>query len=233
MSEVAYQIKLDVFEGPLDLLLYLIQKDKIDICDIPISHVTEQYLEHIRLLQDLDMEAAGEFLLMAATLIHIKSKMLLPTTKEGKAEEPDPRSELVQQLSEHKKFKAAAEMLLLRSVVQQEVFTRASLENDEKNTEVAATVIDLIEAFKRVLDRRKTSPVIEIALEEMSLEQKIEQIKTMFVSTDRVNLTQLFDACSSKRELVVTLLAVLELAKEDVIALLQEVHFGVIYALKR
>ncbi len=231
--ETGYKVKLDIFEGPLDLLLYLIQKDEIDIYDIPIAHITEQYLQHLRLMQQLDMDLAGDFLLMAATLIHIKSRMLLPVeVKELDAELEDPRSELVHRLLEHKKYKAAAEMLWSRAQVEQEVFTRALLETDKENPEVAVTTIDLVEAFKKILDRHKKELAVEIERERVNVEMKITYLRTLLKNATRVNISELLEACSSRLELVITFLTVLELAKEAVILLVQESHFGTIYALK-
>lgn len=231
--ETGYKVKLDIFEGPLDLLLYLIQKDEIDIYDIPIAHITEQYLRYIRLMRELDVDLAGDFLLMAATLIHIKSRMLLPVeVKELEVELEDPRSELVHRLLEHKKYKAAAEMLWSRAQVEQEVFTRALLETDKENPEVAVTTIDLVEAFKKILERHKKEVAVEIEQERVNVEMKITYLRALLQSATRVNISELLEACASRLELVVTLLTVLELAKEAVILLVQESHFGTIYALK-
>lgn len=232
-AKADYRVKLPVFEGPLDLLLYLIQKDEIDIYDIPISHITEQYLQHIRLMQQLDMDLAGEFLLMAATLIHIKSRMLLPVeAKESSVELEDPRIELVHRLLEHKKYKAAAEMLWARAQVEQEVFTRAPLETDKENPEVVVTAMDLVDAFRKVLERRKKEMAVEIEQERLNIEMKIAYLRSLLSSTSRVNISELLEVCSSRLELIVTFLTVLELAKEAVILLIQESNFGTIYALK-
>lgn len=232
----AYKVKLEIFEGPLDLLLFLIKKDEIDIYDIPIARITEQYLEYIKLMQELDIDVAGEFLVMAATLIHIKSKMLLPTEpKEGAEGEDlvDPREELVHRLLEHKKFKAAAEMLWSRAEVEQAVFTRAALESDTDNPEVAATVLDLVEIFKKILERRREQIEVEIAHDEITLAQKIEQINLILKDQAEFSVNSLFEEAKSRRELVITFLAVLELVKESVIRLIQNETFGEIRALRR
>src|SRR3989442_1300558 len=151
-----YRIKLEMFEGPLDLLLFLIKKEEVSIYDIPIARITEQYLDHVRAMQELDISVAGEFLLMAATLIHIKSQMLLPRDPDAPQDEmEDPRADLINQLLEHQKFLAAANVLYQRAMFEAATFTRASMETDESNPEIAATVFQLFEVFREVLARRE------------------------------------------------------------------------------
>ncbi len=234
-AKAPYQIKLEIFEGPLDLLLYLIKKEEIDIYDIPIAHITEEYLKYVQLMQELDIDFASEFLVMAATLIHIKSKMLLPvsTTELNELENvEDPRNELVNLLLEHKKFKSAAEMLWSRAEVEQGVFTRAPLESDKENPEVAATVFDLVAAFKSLLDKRKEQLQVEIANDKITLTQKINEIKNLFKTENKISVSKLFLKASSKAEMVIIFLAVLELTKESIIGLLQTETFGEIIAIK-
>src|SRR6266851_2082553 len=139
-----YNVKLSMFEGPLDLLLYLIRKEEVSIYDIPIARISEQYLEYLRAMQELDIGVAGEFLVMAATLIHIKTQMLLPRDPDAPEEEiQDPRNELVYQLLEHQKFKGAANVLHQRAMMEAAAFKRASMETDDENPEIAATVFQL------------------------------------------------------------------------------------------
>jgi segregation and condensation protein A len=235
-SAPAYKVKVEVFEGPLDLLLYLIKKEEIDIYDIPIARITAQYLEYIRLMQKLDIDIASEFLVMAATLIHIKSKLLLPPAASENAEVEllaDPREELVHRLLEHKKFKSAAEMLWSRAVIEQAVFTRAPIESDTENPEVAASVLDLVEIFKKILERRREQIEVEIAHDELTMQQKIDEIKLIFSDRNEINASDLFAKARSRREMVITFLAILELVKEFVIRLTQEQTFGEIRLLRR
>lgn len=231
-SNASYKIKLDIFEGPLDLLLYLIKKEELDIYDIPIAHITEEYLKYIQLMQELDIDLASEFLVMAATLIHIKSKMLLPVINESSELEnlEDPRQELVKQLLEHKKFKSAAEMLWSRVQVEQNVFVRASIETDSENPEVAATVFDLVSAFQKILARRKEQIAVEIANDKLTLAQKIVEIKNLLKNHLQINVTNLMEAALSKAEIIIIFLAILELVKESVIGLMQTEIFGEIIA---
>jgi segregation and condensation protein A len=231
-----YKIKLEAFEGPLDLLLYLIKKDEIDIYDIPIARITEQYLEHIKIMHQLDIDVAGEFLVVAATLIHIKSKMLLPAEPSEILEVDsldDPRQELVHRLLEHKKFKSAAEMLWTKAEVEREVFTRSQIESDKENPEVSATVFDLIEVFKKLLEKRREQIEIEIGQDQFTMAQKIDEIKLIFEDQSEISVLDLLTATRSRSELVITLLAILELSKEYVIRLIQNEPFGDIRAIKR
>src|SRR5215213_961553 len=150
-----YRVKLPTFEGPLDLLLYLIRKEEVSIYDIPIARITEQYLEHLRAMQEMDIGMAGEFLLMAATLIQIKSQVLLPRDPDATDEFEDPRAELVYQLLEHQKFKGVANVLHQRAMIEGAAFMRASMETDQNNPEISATVFQLFEVFREVLNRRR------------------------------------------------------------------------------
>src|SRR5436853_1801355 len=176
-DEGAYKVKLEAFEGPLDLLLYLIKKEEINIYDIPIARITEQYLVYLNLMEELDIAVAGEFLVMAATLIHIKSRMLLPPDPTASAEAlEDPRQELVERLLEHQKYKQAASMLYSRVEVEQAVFTRAPIESDKQAPELSATVFDLLEIFRGVLARAKEFAEMEIARDEITMAEKLTEI---------------------------------------------------------
>jgi segregation and condensation protein A len=228
-----YKVKLEMFEGPLDLLLYLIRKEEVSIYDIPIAKITEQYLEYLRVMQELDIGVAGEFLVMAATLIHIKTQMLLPRdpdTAEGDIE--DPRSELVYQLLEHQKFKGAASVLHQRAMMEAATFTR-STDSDAENPEVAATLFQLFEVFKEVMDRRRAITEIEIARDEMTMAEKIAEIKLLLNDTDQVSARALFERATSRREMVLIFLSILELVKELVIRFRQPKTFGDILIVKR
>jgi segregation and condensation protein A len=231
-----YKVKLEIFEGPLDLLIYLLKTDEIDIYDIPIARITEQYLEYLRLLEQLDIAVAGDFLVMAATLIYIKSKTLLPpepaTEGEGDMME-DPRAELVAQLLEYQKFKSAANMLYSRGEIEGACYTRGAIETDQSNPEVAATVFDLLRVFREILDRQKTVAEMEIHRDEMTMSEKLTQIRTLVESRYEINVREVFALARSKRELILTFLAFLELVKETEILLIQQKLFGEIIARRR
>ncbi|HXG63588.1 MAG TPA: segregation/condensation protein A [Blastocatellia bacterium] len=230
----AYKVKLEVFEGPLDLLLYLIRKEEVSIYDIPIARITAQYLSYLQAMQDLDIAVAGEFLMMAATLIHIKSQMLLPRDPEAPEEQAeDPRAELVQQLLEHQKYKTAANMLHQRATIESAAFTRGQLETDKNNPEIAATAFRLFEIFREVLERKRAITEIEIARDEMTMAEKLAEIKMLMATSGQARVRELFDHARSRRELVLIFLAVLELVKELVIRLEQSETFGDIVIVKR
>jgi segregation and condensation protein A len=228
-----YKVRLPMFEGPLDLLLYLIRKEEVSIYDIPIARITEQYLDYLRAMQELDIGVAGEFLVMAATLIHIKTQMLLPRDPDAPEEQiEDPRAELVYQLLEHQKFKAAANTLHQRGMIEAATFTRP-LDSDEENPEVAATLFQLFEVFKDVMDRRRAISEIEIARDEMTMAEKIAEIKLRLSEQAEISARVLFERARSRREVVVIFLAVLELVKELYIRLVQSETFGDITIMKR
>jgi segregation and condensation protein A len=229
-----YKVKLSMFEGPLDLLLFLIRKEEVSIYDIPIARITEQYLEYLRAMQELDIGVAGEFLVMAATLIHIKTQMLLPRDPDAPAAEiEDPRAELVYQLLEHQKFKGVANVLHQRAMMEAAAFGRASMETDDDNPEVAATVFQLFEVFKEVMDRRQAVSEIEIARDEMTMAEKIAEIKLMVSESAEVSARALFERAGSRREMVLIFLSILELVKELVIRFRQSGTFGDIIIVKR
>jgi segregation and condensation protein A len=229
-----YKVKLEMFEGPLDLLLYLIKKEEVSIYDIPIARITAQYLEHLRALQELDIGVAGEFLVMAATLIQIKSQMLLPRDPTISEEDmEDPRKELMYQLLEHQKFKAAANMLHQRATIEAGTFTRADIDADKNNPEISATVYQLFEVFREVLSRKQAITEIEIAREEQTMGEKIFEIKTMLKSFKEVRARDVFERAHTKRECVLIFLAILELVKELAIRLRQAETFGEIVLTER
>lgn len=229
-----YKVKLDAFEGPLDLLLFLIRKEEVSIYDIPIARISEQYLDYLRAMQELDIGVAGEFLVMAATLIQIKSQMLLPRDPSAEGEQiDDPRAELVYQLLEHQKFKAAANVLHQRATIESAAYARAVVETDKSNPEVAATVFQLFEVFREVLNRQRAITEIEIARDEMTMAEKITEIKLLLDDAGEVRARALFERAHSKRELVLIFLAVLELVKELEIRLAQSEMFGDIIITRR
>src|SRR5262245_58846020 len=232
----SYRVKLEIFEGPLDLLLYLIKKDEIDIYDIPIARITEQYLAYLELMQELDISVAGDFLVMASTLIYIKSKMLLPPDPKVDGEEDlgdDPRAELVERLLEYQKFKSAAQMLYSRGEIESACYTRGPLETDSSNPEVSTTLFDMLRVFREVLKRAEAEMEMEIARDEMTIAEKLAQIHAMLEERERINVRELFEMSRSKRELIITFLALLELVKEWKIYLIQTEPFGDIFASRR
>src|SRR5262245_25363903 len=232
----SYRVKLEIFEGPLDLLLYLIKKDEIDINDIPISHITEQYLAYLELMQELDIAVAGDFLVMASTLIYIKSKTLLPPEPKTGAEDDlseDPRAELVERLLEYQKFKSAAQMLYSRGEIESACYTRGEIETDGSNPEVSATVFDMLRVFREILKRAEAQIEMEIARDEMTISEKLAQIHALLEERGRINVRELFEMSRSKRELIITFLALLELVKAWKIYLTQNGLFGDIFASKR
>ncbi len=225
------QITLGEFEGPLDLLLYLIRQEQINIYDIPVARITDEYLRYLNLMQELDLTMAGDFLVMAAQLIELKSRMLLPRDPLAEAEEEiDPRAELVDLLLEHEKFKAAAQMLWSRATVEQAVFTRAEIETDKNNPEVAVGLFDLLRVFQEILARKKEEIMMEIEREEVTMAEMIERLRNMVRSAGELNLMKFFERTSSRRELVTAFLSVLELVRLSEISLVQRETFGEIVA---
>lgn len=236
---MSYKIKLDIFEGPLDLLLYLVKKDHLNICDIPIAAVTEQYLQYIELMRFLDLNIAGEFLVMASTLIHIKSRMLLPPepVPEGAAqEEEDPRAELISKLLEYEKYKEAAELLRQKEVNRQNIFTRApiSMQASEASGEVyfEASLFDLISAFSKALKDIPKELFYEVIKDEWTVEEKIHDLLHLFLNKSVVCLSELFAMAKNKLELVVTFLAVLELIRLKEIIIAQKETFGEVQVMR-
>ena len=233
-SENQYKVRLEMFEGPLDLLLFLIRKEEVSIYDIPIARITQQYLDYLRAMQELDIGVAGEFLLMAATLIQIKSQTLLPrdpTIPEDQIE--DPRAELVHQLLEHQKFKAVANALHQRATIESATFTRGELDTDKDNPEVSSTLFQLFEVFQEVLNRKRAITEIEIAREELTMAEKITEIRRLVSGGHEVRARDMFERARSRKELVLIFLAVLELVKELAIRLNQSDIFGEIIITKR
>jgi segregation and condensation protein A len=222
-------IHLDAFEGPLDLLLHMIKKEEIDIWNIPIAHITNQYLEYLQIMKDLNINVAGEWLLMAATLIFIKSRMLLP--QEPKSEDPtgeneDPRQELVYQLLEHQKFKNAAEMLYTREEVENSVWNSPPTEILEDGSEVVAvTLFDLLHAFHEVVLRFESQRTMEVAQEEVTIDQKIADIRKRLLLHDKLAFSSFFSEAKSKKHLIVFFLAMLELVRMREIWLYQKKAF--------
>jgi segregation and condensation protein A len=221
----------DVYEGPLDLLLDLIRKQDIDIYDIPIARITAQYLAYVEKLRELDVNVAAEFIYMAAVLIHIKSKMLLPRDRDAPAAEDDPRSELVNRLLEHEKFKSAAQMLLQKQQIEDAVRHNPAIKEfmDAEGTdpEIAADVIDLVKTFQQIIERARSRPLIQVDEETVTVGQMIEYLQRRLALEDRpLRLKQILRNVNSRQALVCMFLALLELVRLQAIQLRQDRLFG-------
>lgn len=233
--ETAYKVKLEVFEGPFDLLLYLIKKDEINIYDISIERITSQYLEYLETFRMLDLEIAGEFIVMAANLIYTKSRSLLPVYQqppEEDAEEEDPRWNLIRQLIEYKKFKDAAFQLQQRELHQEELIARVPEKPDFKDTETLLAseigIFDLISAFQKVLKKleNKREDLREIFEENFTVSDKIDYIIQTIQTDQVVAFSTLFANAASRTEIVVTFLALLELIRLKQLQITQKSSFA-------
>jgi segregation and condensation protein A len=232
-EDAGITIRLEAFEGPLDLLLHLIKKEEVDIWDIPIAHITEQYLDYLQIMKDLNINLASEWLMMAATLIYIKSRMLVPQepAEDALAEEKeDPRNELVYQLLEHQKFKNAAEMLYTREEVENAVWNKPPAEVLEDASDVVAvTLFDLLRAFHEVVQRFEAQRVLEVTPEEVTIEQQLAEIRKRFLVHDKLLFSSFFKEARSKKHLIVIFLALLELVRLREVWLYQKRAFGEIF----
>lgn len=225
------KIVMGEFEGPLDLLLHLIRQEQVSIYDIPVARIADEYLRYLKTMQDMDIAVAGDFLVMAATLIELKTKMLLPRDPfAAPDEEEDPRRELVDQLLEYQKYKAAAQMLWSRATVERAVFKRAEIETDKNNPEVAVGLFDLLKVFQDILARHKEEVQLEIEREEITMAEMLERLRNMVLSAGELNLRVFFERARSRRELVVAFLSVLELVRTTEVRLIQRETFGDIIA---
>jgi segregation and condensation protein A len=223
------KLKIGEFAGPLDLLLFLIKQEQANIFDIPIARITDEYLRFIRMMKSLDIAVAADFLVMASTLIEIKSRMLLPRDPNavGLDEEiEDPRQELVDRLLEYEKFKSAAQMLYEKTTLEQAVFERGKIESDDENAEISATVFDLLTVFQKIVARRTDEIKMEIQREEISLADMIKDLRRRIFETGEVSLTAFFEEMHSKRELVTAFIAALEIVRTETVRLIQKQTFG-------
>jgi segregation and condensation protein A len=228
-----YKISIPMYEGPLDLLLDLIKKQEMNIHDIQISKITSQYLDYLHQLEVQNIDVSAEFIYMAATLIYIKSKMLLPPDPLASAEEQsaDPREELVQRLIEHEKYKNAAQLLYQKQQIEEHVWSRPdkSLYHDEGTEgELVVSLVDLVRVFQQVLERKKEVVRIELTHDVFTVAQMIAQLRSQILSSDTstVSLIQFFEACPSRHAMIVAFLAVLEMVKLQAVLLTQENQFA-------
>ena len=233
-DEDTYKVSLDIFEGPMDILLYLIKRDEIDIYDIPIERITKHYMAYLETFKILNIGLAGEFLVMAANLCYIKSRMMLPKhvqPPEEDADEEDPRWYLIRQLIEYKKFKEAARNLGERESKQQSHFTHkpdkiVATESEARPLSTDVNIFDLIRAFQNILDRFNDEGLGEIIDDQYTVSDKIDQLLAAIPPGGSIAFTSLFKSVTSKHEMIITFLAVLELMKLNYFRVRQEVVLG-------
>ena len=228
-----YRVNLPVFEGPLDLLLHLIKKNEVEIVDIPIATITEQYLAYLEMMRDLSLDIAGEFLVMAATLTLIKSRMLLPPSEEDEEEEEaDPRANLVRQLLEYQRYREAALALSERPLLQRDVFVREPAMDATEDTDsgelprMQVTVWELLEAFRAVLKRARPESVHEVVSEAISLRDRVRTLLHALSVARSIEFESLFNDDTSRFEIIITFLATLELMKMGAVRAIQEERYG-------
>ncbi len=229
-AEKNYSVNLEIFQGPLDLLLYLIKKDEIDIYDIPIARVTEQYMQYLEMMKTLNLELAGEYILMAATLIRIKTKLLLPPT-EGDAEEPDPREELIAALLEYKKFREVSEILKEKRILEERVFVPPPIDGGNGDREKislssSTTLFDMLTAFKEVLERAEQERILEVNAEEITIEDRVTRIMDLLADKESTTFQELFADIPRKIIAITTFLAILELIRLRRITVRQSLPFS-------
>ncbi len=229
--EAPYEIQIEPYQGPLDLLLDLIRKQEIDLYDIPVAQITGQYLDYLnRNLDRLDTEVAGEFLLMASTLIHIKSRMLLPADPTEEEGEEDPRADLVHQLLEHEKFRQAAQMLQQKQMLQSAAWSAPGIGeflDPEAEPDLAVSLIDLVQAFQKVLDRAKERPLLDIAEETVSVGEMMRQLCDLLASRENPCLLgEVLESLRSRDAVVAAFLALLELIRLQAVAVRQNALFS-------
>lgn len=231
--DMPYEVKLDhVFEGPMDLLIHLIKKNEVDIYDIPIALITDQFLSYIDLLKSLNIDFAGDFIVMAATLTQIKSKMLLPAHGENPEGEDDPRLEITRPLLEYLQMKSAAESLAKRNLLGEHTFTRPQAPIDfisDSEPEIAKVgLFELIDAFQKILDRVPEGHHIDLTEDTISIKDRISQIVDILEEKSTITIDELFATTPGKREAILTFLAVLEMVKLSLVTIAQHVQSGII-----
>jgi segregation and condensation protein A len=235
-----YKIKLEHFEGPLDLLLFFIKRDELDIYDIPIAKITKEFLDYVKIIQMLDLETAGDFILMASTLMHIKVRMLLPREVDEKGEEIDPRAELIAALLEYKRYKEMSEELSFLESNQRKLSFRGNYDEDEVETppdyEILLkniTLYDLAKAFKKAIDNLKPQPVHEVVRINITVDEQVEHIYNKLNETGQIQFLSLIDNMREKIRIVITFIALLELVKMEKIGIKETPDFNefIIYKL--
>lgn len=236
-----FKVKLDTFEGPLDLLLFFIKRDELDIYDIPISYITNEFLKYLELIKILDLEQAGDFILLASTLMHIKVRMLLPKEVDEKGQEIDPRTELVQQLLEYKRYKEMAEEFSFFETEQRKIFYRGNFNLDEKSTFDDTglllkniTVYDLARAFQKIMSTLKPEPVHQIQRLPVSIEEQMQFIMNRLTEEKEIIFSKMVVGLRIKLEVVYTFVALLEMVKMQLIGIRESQNFNdfMIYSIK-
>jgi segregation and condensation protein A len=227
-----YRVRLqDIFEGPMDLLVHLIKKAEVDIYDIPISQITEQYLEYLEWMQQMNIDFAGDFVLMASTLTHIKSRMLLPP-QAGEEEEEDPRLEITRPLLEYIRIKSAAEQLAERNLLGDKTFTRKPdagiLDGVEDDEVIRIGLFELIDAFQNILDKVSPDHRVDLTRDRVSVQERIAQLTEMLEARESMTFDELFADDHQRSDIIVTFLAILEMAKLSLIRIAQHVPTGII-----
>jgi len=226
----SYRVNLPVFEGPLDLLLHLIKKNEVEIVDIPVASITEQYLAYLEAMRDLNLDIAGEFLVMAATLTLIKSRMLLPPSEEEEEEEADPRADLVRQLLEYQRYREAALALAERPLLHRDVFAREPVMDAEpvegELLRLKVTPWELLDAFRNVLKRARPESVHEVVVEQISLRDRVRTLLQALSVARSVDFESLFADDATRFEIIITFLAMLELMKMGAARAIQEERYG-------
>ena len=226
-----YRVNLPVYEGPLDLLLDLIRKQEMDIHNIPISKITEQYLDYLHQLESLDIDVSADFIYMAATLIYIKSKMLLPADPLAPPEEQlDPREELVHRLLEHEKFKSAAQLLYQKQQIEDHVWSHPDRElytGDAVEGELVVSVVDLVKTFQQILERRREVTKFSLKHDSVSIAQMMDRLRQRLIASEApVSLMSFFESCDTQNGMIVAFLAVLEMVRMQAIVLVQSELFA-------
>jgi segregation and condensation protein A len=233
MAEETYQVTLtDVFEGPMDLLLHLIKKNEVNIYDIPIAAITKQYLEYLEWMKALNIDFAGEFIVMASTLTQVKSRMLLPAVSEADGEEEDPRMEIVRPLTEYLQMKSAAEILAQRTLLGEGTFTRTSGEVRQLFTQddqlIQIGLFELIDAFQQILTKIAPEERLDLTADRISVKDRIRELVDIFEKKQSLTFEELFSEHPNRSEVIVTFLAILEMVKLALIRLAQHSQTGVI-----
>ena len=231
---MAYKVMLDIFEGPLDLLLYLIKKNEVDIYDIPIAVITDQYLEYLDLMKALNLDVVGEFLVMASTLTAIKSRMLLPPSEDEEEgdEGIDPRAELMEHLLEYQRYKEAAHQLKDRELLEKDIFTRIqseeqSLQVDKDTAAIEVNLFDLVDALRKVIERKDLAgDFMEVTVEKISVKDKMVAILEKLKENQQITFQSLFDEVTTKYEIIVAFLSILELMRLRAVKVFQVHPYG-------
>jgi segregation and condensation protein A len=233
MSEEIYRVKIGgVFEGPMDLLVYLIKKNEVNIYDIPIALITDQYLEYLEMLKILNIDLAGEFIVMAATLIHIKSKLLLPVHEEVEGDDLDPRLEITRPLVEYLRLKSAAESLISRNILGEDTFIRSPQKVDDlidaQDELIQIGLFELIDAFQKILKHISLEQRVDLTADRISVKDRISEIVDILEERGSVTFDELFEKTVEKIDIIVTFLAILEMVRLAIIRIFQHVESGTI-----